>query len=150
MRTFNDYFLHLFSDLTKKINNNLSINNMDEWKKYIIAGNRRFSSSEFNAAKSSYEVAREHAENLFPKWKDPEEAASALVVTYHNLADLYQKQGNFSGAREALEKVHKIVLHALVSTSIGSSRHSSLLRASIKTYSALVIHKSCFSCSDYH
>ena len=123
---------------------------MDEWKKYITAGNRRFSNSDFKAAKLSYDVAKKHAENLFPKWKDPEEAASALVVTYHNLADLYQKQGNFSAAREALEKVHQIVLHALLATSLDSKRHKSLLTASTKTYSALVVHKSCFSCNDYH
>jgi hypothetical protein len=123
---------------------------MEEWKKEIMAGNRRFSRSDFDAAKSSYESARQHAEDLFPKWEDAEEAASALVVTYHNIADLYQKQGNFSGARNSLEKVHKTVLRALVSTSIESKRHSSLLRASVKTYSALVIHKSCFSCNAVH
>lgn len=123
---------------------------MDEWKKNIIAGNRRFSRSDFNAAKSSYEVARQHAENLFPQWLDPDEAASALVVTYHNLADLYQTQGNYSAARNSLEKVHKTILRALVSTSIESARHSSLLRASVKTYSALITHKNCYSCNSYH
>jgi hypothetical protein len=123
---------------------------MDEWKKYIIAGNRRFSKSDFDAAKSSYEEARLHAENLFLKWTDPDEAASALVVSYHNLADLHQLQGNFSAARKALQKVHKIVLSALEATSVDSTRHSSLLRASVKTYSALSFHKNCFSCSPHH
>lgn len=123
---------------------------MDEWKRNIIAGNQRFSRCEFAAAISSYEIARQHAENLFPKWVDADEAASALVVTYHNLADLHQKQGHYSAARKALEKVHQIVLNALASTSIKSERHGALLRASVKTYSALLVHKSCFSCNRYH
>lgn len=123
---------------------------MEEWKKHIIAGNRRFSRCDFDAAESSYDVAKEHAENLFPDWKDSEEAASALVVTYHNLADLYQKQGNSSLARNAFEKVHKIILHALINTPVGTRRYGSLLRASLKTYAALVAHKRCFSCSLYH
>ncbi|MBL4672338.1 MAG: hypothetical protein JKX81_08745 [Arenicella sp.] len=123
---------------------------MNEWKKCITAGNRDFSEHDFDAARLSYEQAKQHAENLLCQWSDPDEAASALVVSYHNLADLHQLQGDFSAAREALKNVHKIVLNALEESVIDSKRYASLLRASVKTYSALSMHRKCFLCRAYH
>jgi hypothetical protein len=123
---------------------------MNEWKKCITAGNRDFSEHDFEAARSSYEKAKQHAENLLFQWSNPDEAASALVVSYHNLADLHQLQGDFSAARDTLKNVHKIVLCALEDSLVGSKRYVSLLRASVKTYSALSVHRRCFSCRAYH
>ena len=123
---------------------------MEEWKKCIAIGNRRFNSDYFNAAKLSYETAKKHAQALFPYWSDPEEAISALIISYHNLADLHQTQGHLSAAREELECVHNIVLRALFVTPIASARHHALSRASQITYSALIEHKRSFINNTHH
>lgn len=121
----------------------LFLNIMNIWKNYITAGNEQFAKNEFESARALYEAARREAEILFPSWRDPHEAVSALVVSYHNMADLHQKQGETSAARGVLEAIHQRVLRAVTSTPIYDRRHSALYRGSIETYSALLTHKRC-------
>lgn len=123
---------------------------MNVWKNYITAGNEKFAASDFDSAKAFYEAARTEAENLFSKWKEPDEAVSALIVSYHNMADLYQKQGHTDAARSILERVHQFILRAVTSTPINNRRHSALYRGSIETYSALLVHKRCHFLSNVH
>ena len=80
---------------------------------------------------------------MFPSWRDPHEAVSALVVSYHNMADLHQKQGETNEARGVLEKIHQRVLRAVTSTPTHDRRHSALYQGSIETYAALLSHKRC-------
>jgi hypothetical protein len=123
---------------------------MKIWKKYITAGNEKFAQSDFESAKTLYRAARNEAEALFSSWREPNEAVSALIVSYHNTADLYQRQGNTDKARSVLEKVHQLVLRAVASTSADDQRHYALYRGSITTYSALLSHQRCHLMSNVH
>jgi len=121
---------------------------MEEWKKHILAGNKEFSSKNYAIAEHEYKVAKDYAEQSFIQWHDPYESSSALVVTYHNLADLHQRQGNTELARETLEDAHDILLRAVTSTPVDSGRHDALCQASLETYSALLLHKKSYGSFD--
>ncbi len=117
---------------------------LDRWKQEIVTGNQCLIAKDFQAAASRYELARQFAETIFKDWVNPNEAVSALVVTYHNIADLQRKIGNAESILFYLEKAHQIVLKALVSTPVNNGqRYCSLLSASKRTYSALLGHKKC-------
>ena len=106
---------------------------LERWEKEIITGNQCLVKKDFDEAACRYELARQFAESVFKEWLNPYEAASALVVTYHNIADLQRKVGNSEGVHFYLEKVHQIVLKALLATSIDDQRFYSLLCASKRT-----------------
>ena len=114
---------------------------VERWKNHVIAGNRFLIEQDLRSAATQYELARQCAETIFTKWSNPSEAVSALVVTYHNIADLQRKQGNTESIKYYLQTVHSIVLRALTATPIGHQRYSALLSASKRTYSALVSFK---------
>ena len=116
---------------------------VEQWKHYVIAGNQSLLNKDFRTAARQYELARKCAENLFLKWANPDESVSALVVTYHNIADLHRKQGNANSILYYLEKAHDVILKTLFKTPIGGQRHQALLSASKRTYSALVSYKKC-------
>ena len=116
---------------------------IERWKHYAIAGNQSLMNDRFRSAAKQYELARQCAETLFVKWHEPNEAVSALVVTYHNIADLHRKQGNKSSVLHYLEAIHNTILQALTTPPIEHKRHSALLCASKRTYSALVGYKKC-------
>ena len=120
-----------------------SISILERWEKEIIAGNQCLIKKDLNGAGCHYELARQTAETVFKEWLNPYEAASALVVTYHNIADLQRKMGNSEGVHFYLEKVHKTVLKTLLATSVDDQRFYSLLCASKRTYKALLSYKKC-------
>ena len=123
---------------------------MRKWKTLIRRGNQYFFCQNFDQAMQCYEAARRQAEWLFDDWDEPEEAVSSFVVTHHNIADVYQKRGEVAAAREILESVHAFILKAVTSTPISDGRHPALYRASIITYSTLMVHKRCHLLSNLH
>ena len=116
---------------------------MKNWKEHITQGNQYFLNQDYEAARLEYENARVLAEQTFVEPGEPSEAVFAVIVTYHNLADLYQKQGYTKMARLALETVHHQVLRAVAATSVHSTRHAALYRGAKLTYAALMNHKRC-------
>lgn len=58
------------------------------WKRQTRLGNRRFALGDHAGALSCYQQALWSAEQQVMIWPEPDEAVAALVVTYHNLADL--------------------------------------------------------------
>ena len=91
---------------------------MNLWKNYIVKGNERFAANDLEAADALYRAAKREAESLFETWKDANEAVSALIVTWHNIADLYQRQGDTAAARETLENIHKKMLRKVLALSL--------------------------------
>ena len=89
---------------------------MKVWEKYICAANRHYSNSNFDAALTLYHAAGKEAELLLPTWNDPAEGVSALVVTYLNMADLYQSAEQTRTARDVLISIHNRTLRLLMST----------------------------------
>ena len=124
----------------RRLNHQLT---METWKKYISDGNSSLIKCDFEAARQSYEKARVEAESKFVSLSEPVDAVFAVIVTYHNLADLYQKQGYTKMARLALETVHDHLLRSVVSNPLSSARHAALYRGSVLTYSKLMAHKRC-------
>lgn len=127
--------------MKNKITNPQKANLVERWKKYVVAGNQSLINKDYRSASRHYELARQCAESVFLKWSEPNESVSALVVTYHNIADLHQAQGNKGSILHYLEKIHKILLHALATTPIEHERHVALLAGSKRTYAALVNFK---------
>ena len=113
------------------------------WKQCIVAGNQHLLKKDFDAAACQYEFARQYAETIFANWLNPYEATSALVVTYHNIADLQRMLGKRSEVLFYLEKAHKVVLRELLITPVGNKKHKALMSASKRTYLALVSYKKC-------
>ncbi|QFI54534.1 DUF2753 family protein [Aeromonas simiae] len=58
------------------------------WKHQTRLGNRRFALGNHAGALACYQQALWSARQHLPLWREPEEAVAALVVSYHNLADL--------------------------------------------------------------
>jgi hypothetical protein len=123
---------------------------MNNWKSRIIAGNERFVERDFESARMLYEAACLEAEVLLTEWQKPEEAVSAFVISYHNMADLYQRQGKSRTARSTLEKVHQHLLRTAASTPVDDVRHGALCRGINETYSALLTHKRCHLVGNVH
>ncbi len=123
---------------------------MDIWKTTIKMGNQRFANSEFVGALAFYNTAKSQAEDLFQHWPNADEAVSALVVTYHNIADLYIKQGTPNLAVETIEKAKKILLRELAREQLDPKRHDALCHGSRKLHSALMRYKRCHLLSTLH
>lgn len=116
---------------------------MEAWKNTIKLGNQHFANNELASALAVYKTAQVFAEDLFYHWSNAEEAVSAVVVTYLNIADLYNKQGAVCSATTTLQKIHRMLLRELASTESDSQRHTALYRGSMKTHTALMAHKRC-------
>ena len=114
-----------------------------QWQEYISDGNKYLITSDFKAAKFQYEMARQYAEKIFNIEFDLYQAAPALVVTYHNIADLNRKLGDVSSVKFYLEKVHSTILKMLMQTAHDNEKHALLLRLSFKTYNKMIKFKKC-------
>ncbi len=113
---------------------------MDQWKKHITIGNSYFRNQRFDEAEIHYLKARQHAESLFASWLDPQEAVAALVVSYHNLADLYQAENQPSLAFDMLSKVHSLLLKAADFSAENTERQAAVRSGVRQTYAALLNH----------
>lgn len=67
---------------------------MGKWKQLIIEGNQLFEQKCFAEAFDVYQKAKERAYVLFQIWPDVDEATAALVVSYHNIAELHSENGH--------------------------------------------------------
>ena len=114
-----------------------------QWQQYISDGNKYLIDSDFNAAKFQYEMARQYAEKMSNIEFDLYQTGPALVVTYHNIADLNRKLGDVSAVKFYLEKVHNTILKMLMETAHDDEKHALLLRLSFKTYNKLIKFKKC-------
>lgn len=111
---------------------------MERWKSYTQAGNAAFEAGELEAAEGHYQQARERAEKLLDLWLVPAEAVAALVVSYHNLADLYFRQGRDQAAVSSLQTVHQMLMRRLRSTDTDPARREALMQGVNRTYPELL------------
>lgn len=86
---------------------------ISEWQSEIRAGNQCYKSRDIDRALMHYERAKQAACSLFSQWKDTKEAIATVVVSYHNLADLYLLMGLPDKAEYELHEVHHYVLNAM-------------------------------------
>lgn len=123
---------------------------MEAWKNTIKLGNQHFANNELVSALRVYNRAKVFANDLFHHWSNADEAVSAAVVTYLNIADLHKKQGAVFLATTTLEKIHQKLLRELMAKDLDSQRHIALYRGSMKTHTALLAHKRCHLWSTLH
>ncbi|WP_370280110.1 hypothetical protein [Pontibacterium sp.] len=124
---------------------------IDQWKSAITAGNDCFNAQRNGEAIRHYENAKAVACALYPQSRDAEEAIAAVVVSYHNLADLYLRENLPELAEIELQKSHTYVLNALrdheeqsprrLCPKCYESRADALLKAASRTYLALIRHR---------
>ena len=113
---------------------------MELWKRHICAGNDCFHAHQDLAATSHYRQAIHLAEELFDLHDDPQAAVAAIIVSYHNLADLFLREEEFALAEKELRAVHKKMTDALENADANSHLSDALLWGLSRTHFALIVH----------
>lgn len=76
------------------------------WKQHIIAGNDYFEKQQSLVAICHYRQAIDLAEKLLQDHHDAMVSVAAILVSHHNLADLYIREGEENIAEGLLFQVH--------------------------------------------
>ncbi len=113
---------------------------MERWQSHIMAGNDCLADRQLWAAIAHYQRAIAEAEQLLDEECDAKAAVTALVVSYHNLADLYSREAEPKLAEGQLRKVHEFVLSAMRHNGNNQAMAQALNWGVTKTYQALVEH----------
>jgi hypothetical protein len=119
----------------------LQTDEMTIWKAQICAGNDCFDKCQTLSALAHYHKAIEQAQALIDHWDEPKAAVAALVVSHHNLADLYLREDKALLAEYELHKVHKNISRCLSEVEPNSLRASAFIWGAGQTYVALVNHQ---------
>lgn len=110
---------------------------MKRWQQQVQAGNECFNAHQLFAAVAHYQSAKQLAWDLFRHWEDPAEAVAVVIISYHNLADLYLRRMQTDMAGNELDRVHDSLLKEIVDED-ESSRYRALLSGLRRTYQALL------------
>ena len=119
----------------------LHTDQMTNWKAQICAGNECFDRYQTLSALAHYNKAIEHSEHLLDSWIDHRAAVASVVISYHNLADLYLREDKAILAERELEKVHKKISTCLSEALPNSYRANALIWGVSQTYIALINHQ---------
>ncbi len=111
---------------------------MERWKSHTQAGNAAFERGDLETAERYYQQACERAEKLLDHWLEPGDAVAALVVSYHNLADLYFRQGHDQAALSSLQTVHQMLMRRLRRENVEPARRNALMQGISRTYPELL------------
>lgn len=110
---------------------------MKRWQQQVQAGNECFNAHQLFAAVAHYQSAKQLAWHLFRYWEDPAEAVAVVIISYHNLADLYLRRLQPEMAGNELDRVHDSLLQE-IATESDSPRYQALLSGLRRTYQALL------------
>ena len=113
---------------------------LSQWKASICAGNDCFDNHQNISSMAHYQKAICHAKALLNNSQDTRAAVAAMVISYHNLADLYLREGEQLLAEKTLRNVHQILSYELNQQSASSSKVEGLLWGLSRTYEALIAH----------
>ena len=116
----------------------LQTDEMTVWKAQICAGNDCFDKRQILSALAHYHKAIDQAQALLEQWDDPKAAVAALLVSHHNLADLYLTEDKAMLAEYELQKVHQKIGDCLSKAQPNSFRASALIWGVSQSYIALV------------
>ncbi|WP_133468529.1 hypothetical protein [Paraglaciecola marina] len=119
----------------------LQTDQMTIWKAQICAGNECFERCQTLSALAHYNKAIRQAEYLLDNWIDHKAAVASVVISYHNLADLYLREDKAILAEHELEKVHKKISTCLSEAQPNSYRANALIWGVSQTYIALINHQ---------
>ena len=110
---------------------------MEIWKKHIIRGNHHFDQNQDEEAIKYYQLAVSRICTLFDHWFTAEEAVSALLVSYHNLGDLYLRNGETEKGLDCYRKVHN-KLESALKIEKDNDRRRALLKGHSCSYTQLM------------
>lgn len=113
---------------------------MEQWKISMRAGNQCFEAQQYNEALSHYEVGGERAKQLFTVWFDRPQAVASVVVSYHNLADLYLAMGQPEPAERQLRHCYDYLFTAVADAGDLAEVDESLLQGLRRSYGRLIAH----------
>jgi len=111
---------------------------MEQWKQHIMLGNQCFDERQLLTAMTHYQSAKSRAHVLFEHWFNPEQSVAALVVSYHNLADLYLREDNPAMAEKELRSIYDYILTQLDKDLPDVKRKRALLHGLKQSYTALL------------
>jgi len=86
-----------------------------DWETKTARANHCFDQESFDDAKKNYISAKYLALKLLENTDQPDRAVAALVVSYHNLSNLYQRLNQLKRAYSELDEVDAYLANYLVS-----------------------------------
>jgi len=119
-------------------NKKVKIDPFIEWEIKIEKGNQFFADNDFGEAKEEYLCAKELAHQIFESMVSPDSAVPALVVSYHNVADLYKKERKFNQAYQELDEINSYLVSCLEKVGKNSKRSNAIRRGIDMTHAELL------------
>lgn len=113
---------------------------MEQWKTCMRAGNQCFEAQQYDGALTHYQAGCERALQLFTLWFDRQQAVAALVVSYHNLADLWLAMGNPEEAEQQLRRCYDYLFSTASSAQSLTEIDEALMQGLRRSYSRLLSH----------
>lgn len=123
----------------------LSEDAVSSWKRHTNAGNYSFENEHTLTALAHYRRAISQAECLFDEGANNREAVAILVVSYHNIADLYLRESEPLLAENELNNVHQRLTNEIAKAQADPTKMDALLWGLNRTYFALTKHRSKYS-----
>jgi len=111
---------------------------LKQWRSAIAQGNRAFEKEDYVRAARHYRLARSIADRLFGFADEVDAGVAALVIAHHNLADTYERLGQFSEQGSQLCAVHERLCRSVDDRGLNEPWRSAALRHSRRTYVELV------------
>ena len=111
---------------------------MEQWKQVIDNANSCHREGKIEQAIQLYELAKQYAEQLLETDCHFDKALAALVVSYHNLSELYTEQDQRDKARKEMQLVNKKVRAIFMATPKDSERIAVIQSALQRTHFALL------------
>ncbi|SAI26498.1 Protein of uncharacterised function (DUF2753) [Bordetella ansorpii] len=108
---------------------------LSRWQSVTREGNQAFEQGDFSTALSHYQEALDLAQRFAPEAPD---AAPALVVSHHNLAELHERQGQSDDAARHLCRAHEALCARAADDSGEESIRVTAWRHTRVTYAALL------------
>lgn len=109
-----------------------------DWERETAIGNQYFNKKHFEKAIKNYLYAKKLASQLFNSSNNPERAVSALVVSYHNLADLYKQKNELKMAYQELDEVDAYLVNCLENGITNAKKMNAVRRGIDKTRAELL------------
>ena len=111
---------------------------MEQWKQLIANAESCHSEGKTEQAIQLYELAKQYAEQLLDNHSSFDEALAALVVSYHNLSELYTEQDQRDKARKEMQLINKKVREIFAATPKDSDKIAVIQSALQRTHFALL------------
>ena len=118
--------------------NNTSL--YQDWQEQILAGNEHFENEDLVVAISCYRSAIAIAEDLIKEHENFRIAIVSLIVSFHNLSDVYLMMTEKSKAERELKAAHDRLIGLQSEYPEDFEKQEALMWGLRRTYTALLLH----------